>query len=164
MPNLVLYIIGVSGCGKSTIGRSLSEKTGIPFYDGDDFHPAANIEKMKAGQALTDEDRWGWLAAINQFAQDTIQEGALIIACSALKEKYRRVLEKELEGKCKWIHLQLDFDLIAKRLEERSDHFMPPDLLASQFEDLEIPKNALHITNVEVKDTVAQILAGLPKQ
>jgi len=163
MSNLVLYIIGVSGCGKSTIGRALSEETGIPFYDGDDFHPPANIQKMASGSALTDEDRWGWLEAINKFAQEKSKAHALIIACSALKQKYRLLLEKDLDGKCKWIHLQNDFELIAERLKKRTDHFMPPALLASQFEALEIPTDALSISNIEVKDTVAQILAILPK-
>ncbi len=164
MSNLVIYIIGVSGCGKTTIGQALSKETAIPFYDGDDFHPVENIQKMQAGNALTDEDRWGWLAAINRFAQEKNKAHGLIIACSALKEKYRLILEKGLEGHCLWIHLQNDFDLIAERLEKRSDHFMSPSLLASQFEALETPEKAFSITNVEVKDTVAQILAILAER
>ena len=95
---MIIQVIGVSGCGKSTIARKLSESLGIPYYDADDFHPKANIDKMSTGQPLDDADRAPWLAILSNNLQQWEKEGGAILACSALKEKYRQVLSKNLEN------------------------------------------------------------------
>ena len=151
--------MGVSGSGKSTIGRAFAEATGGTFLDGDDFHPAANIEKMSKGTPLDDEDREGWLAAL----RDAIAGSAapvLCVACSALKEKYREVLRtpgREL----KFIYLHGSKALLEKRLSDRSGHFMPPGLLESQLADLQVPTDAI---TVDISGSPDEIVAGLCKK
>lgn len=156
----IVIIMGVSGSGKSTIGQALSEQTGIPFFDADDYHPPANFEKMKSGQALQDEDRWPWLHRLAEllFLQQKQQRGA-ILACSALKTKYRDLLANDLLPAPLWIYLDGSPELIAERLQARSGHFMPPALLASQFEALEIPKKAIRVPiDQDVESIVSDIL------
>jgi len=142
MPKII-FVMGVSGSGKTTIGKLLSERSGLPFFDGDDFHPIENIEKMQSGKPLDDNDRQGWLQAINQAAKVATQQSGGIFACSALKATYRRLLENGIESPIVWVFLDGDFDLIQQRLAQRKAHFMPPGLLKSQFEALERPKNAV---------------------
>ena len=113
--------MGVSGSGKTTIGKLLSQKTGIPFFDGDDFHSAANKEKMKAGNPLTDADRLGWLQVLNRQAKEESVKGGAIIACSALKEKYRKLLSENLENPA-WVFLNGSFELISLRMKNRTGH------------------------------------------
>lgn len=140
----VIYIIGVAGSGKSTIGRQYAEAAGLPFYDGDDFHPPENVAKMAAGQPLEDADRWGWLQAIHQFVQQELQAGrSLALACSALKQAYRQQLSEGITTQVIWVYLEGDFELIRKRMEARKGHFMPAALLQSQFDALEPPANAI---------------------
>jgi carbohydrate kinase (thermoresistant glucokinase family) len=143
--NSIIYIIGVSGSGKTTIGKLLSSQTGIPFFDADDYHSIANKEKMKAGIPLTDEDRSGWLEDVNKLAQEQSKLKGAVIACSALKEKYRTLLSAKLIDHPVWVFLQGNYDLIHQRMEKRTDHYMPVNLLSSQLETLEIPANALTI-------------------
>ncbi len=143
MPYRVIYIMGVAGSGKTTIGRQLSAKTGYPFYDADNFHPQQNTDKMKSGQPLTDEDRWPWLENIHAFAAEKIKTINIIIACSALKEQYRKLLSKEIEPHCRWVYLNGNYETILNRMQTRQGHYMPPALLQSQFEALEIPANAI---------------------
>jgi len=139
----IIILFGVSGCGKSTIGTALSKKTGIPFFDADDFHPAENISKMKSGAPLTDEDRLPWLKALNKkLLQEAKKDGA-ILACSALKESYRVILNKDLTTTPTWGLLNGSFDFILQRINSREGHFMPTSLLQSQFDTLEIPDYAL---------------------
>lgn len=140
----IIYIIGVAGSGKTTIGELLQQKTGIPFFDADDFHPQANKEKMKAGHALNDEDRAAWLKQMNNLAQQQLHLNGAIVACSALKEKYRSVLIMGIT-KPVWIFLHGSFETISERMKNRPGHFMPASLLQSQFESLEIPAHALCI-------------------
>lgn len=142
MSNKIYYIIGVSSCGKSTIGQMLSDRISVPFFDGDDFHPAENITKMKSGQALNDEDRQGWLESINALAIQQSKQSGAIIACSALKKKYRKILRKNIEAQAVFIFLKGDWLTIKNRMEKRSDHFMPIELLQAQFDDLEEPTTA----------------------
>ena len=142
MPHQLIIIMGVSGSGKTTIGQLLSEKTGWPFYDADSFHPQQNIDKMKAGTPLTDEDRWPWLDHMNAFAKEKLTNSNLIFTCSALKEIYRQRLVKGIDNKCRWVYLKGDFDTIAKRMQQREQHYMPPALLQSQFDALEEPEDA----------------------
>jgi len=139
----VIYVIGVSGSGKTTIGKRLSAKMKIPFFDADDFHSPANKEKMKTGRPLTDDDRADWLASLNALAQKQMKTTGAIIACSALKEKYRKVLSEGISVPLFWIFLQGGYDLIRKRMESRTDHFMPPAMLSSQFDALEIPEECM---------------------
>lgn len=156
MKSCIIYIMGVSGSGKTTIGKRLSDKINFSFFDGDDFHSLANKEKMKAGIPLTDEDRAGWLLSINKFAKGK-KEGA-IIACSALKEKYRKTLGDGFAIPVYWVFLQGSFELIQKRMKERKDHFMPTGLLSSQFDTLEPPANSIIIdiskTPEEIVETI----------
>lgn len=137
--------MGVSGSGKTTIGSLLSAKTGYAFYDADNFHPLENINKMKAGQQLTDWDRLPWLKNINTFVLDQIKNHSIIIACSALKEAYRKILSKQLENQCSWVFLKGDFNTIRNRVDKRTDHFMPIDLLQSQFDILEMPVGSIKV-------------------
>lgn len=159
----VIYIMGVSGSGKTTIGQLLSEKTGIPFFDADDFHSAANKAKMHAGQALTDEDRRGWLITLSELAQKQQQSQGAIIACSALKEQYRITLGSHLQ-KPVWVFLKGDFNTIKSRLDKRTNHYMPANLLQSQFETLEIPANAFSVDiNNEPDEIVNEIIIHINK-
>lgn len=138
--------MGVSGSGKSTIGKLLSEALKIQFLDGDDFHPQSNIDKMSYGIPLTDENRFPWLVAINEKCKQIIkQEESLVFACSALKKSYRELLSKAIEDKIVFIYLKADKNLIFERLSSRKEHFMTSALLDSQFETLEEPKNCIEI-------------------
>jgi len=153
--SLAIFIMGVSGVGKSTIGNLLSKKLSIPFFDGDDYHPKENIKKMEGGHALNDDDRYEWLVNLNTLAQEQTQHNSCIIACSALKESYRKILKKNIEKNIKWVLLSGTFDQILERLQQRKDHFMPSSLLKSQFETLETPIDSLNadITNSPQKIT-----------
>lgn len=139
----IIYIMGVSGCGKTTVGKLLALETGLPFFDGDDFHPPENVSKMASGNSLDDKDRAVWLDKLNSLSR--IQEGdnGAVIACSALKDKYRRQLEQGLTEKPKWVFLEGSYEEILNRLKQRKGHYMPPSLLRSQFDALEEPSNAL---------------------
>ena len=143
MPNKVIIIMGVSGSGKTTIGKMLAEKTRFEFYDADNFHPKENIEKMQAGIPLTDEDRWPWLDNMNNFAKEKIKTGNVIVTCSALKEIYRLRLCKGIETSCRWIFLKGTYDMILQRMQQRKEHYMPASLLQSQFDALEEPTGAI---------------------
>jgi gluconokinase len=136
---LVIVLMGVSGCGKSTVGGELSRLLGWPFRDADSFHPPANVEKMSRGVPLTDEDRWPWLDAIGAFIGERLAGGEPgIVSCSALKRVYRTRIGAKRQG-VRLVYLLGSQDLIATRLAGRKDHFMPAELLASQFATLEEP-------------------------
>ena len=156
--NPTVYIImGVSGCGKSTIGKGLATALSISFYDGDDFHSSENTNKMTQGVALTDEDRYSWLLDINKNCKQAIQENkSIVFACSALKNKYRELLAKGIEKNVLYIYLEGNKELIYKRLEARNHHFMPASLLESQFDILEVPEKALKIDISAHQDTIIQ--------
>jgi len=153
----IIYIMGVAGSGKTTIGKLLNQKTGIPFFDADDFHPQANKEKMKAGHALNDEDRAAWLQELNSLAMEQTQLNGAIIACSALKEKYRSVLNMGIT-KPIWIFLQGSYETIMERMKNRPGHFMPASLLQSQFDSLEIPADALSISIEKEAESIVEII------
>nr|WP_292960702.1 gluconokinase [Muricauda sp. UBA7809] len=162
MPNgkTVIVIMGVSGSGKSKIGKLLSEQLDRPFYDGDDFHPKANVEKMASGTPLTDEDRKEWLIQLNKLAIDHRRKGA-IIACSALKKNYRSILRAGMGNSMVFVYLKGSFELIKSRLKKRKGHFMPMDLLKSQFDTLEPPFKAI---TVSIEKTPENIIKEIVKQ
>ncbi|SNR32929.1 NADP-dependent phosphogluconate dehydrogenase [Lutibacter flavus] len=159
--NNVFFVMGVSGVGKSTIGNLLSKELGIPFFDGDDFHPKENILKMSKGEPLNDEDRFGWLATLNKLAKDQLKENSCVIVCSALKNKYREILSNGVENNTKWIHLVGSYELISERMKQRSNHFMPTGLLKSQKDILENPVNAI---NVNISLTPLEIVEVIKKE
>lgn len=144
--NFIIFLIGVSAVGKTTIGKSLSKSLKVPFFDADDYHPQSNKLKMASGIPLTDDDRQGWLLRINELAEEQIKKNSCIIACSALKKSYRKTLQEGVESQVKWIFLDGDFELLKKRLADRKDHFMPISLLQSQFETLEKPDDAFRVS------------------
>lgn len=136
-------VMGVSGCGKSSVASLLASRTGGLFLDADDFHPAANVAKMAAGIPLSDEDRWPWLDALNQELEAQAQTGRFVfLACSALRQVYRDRLSEGLPT-LRFIYLKGSKELIRQRMQSRENHFMPPALLDSQFATLEEPVNAI---------------------
>jgi len=148
--------MGVSGTGKSTIGKALSLALDIPFFDGDDFHPVANIEKMTEGLPLNDEDRKPWLEKLGLLAASELEKKGAIIACSALKASYRTLLSKNISNHTKWVFLHGSSEVIRERMKNRSDHFMPPALLKSQFDALEIPENAIKISILDAPNDIVK--------
>ena len=134
--SLRLVIMGVAGCGKSTVGAALSEQLDIPYRDGDDLHSAEAVEKMRAGIPLNDEDRWPWL---DRIAEALRNKAPLIIGCSALRRVYRDRIRAGAGGEVTFVHLAGDRDLIASRMATRAGHYMPLSLLDSQFATLERP-------------------------
>lgn len=138
---MVVIILGVSGAGKTTLGKLLARELGWAFYEADDFHSPANVEKMHAGIRLTDEDRWPWLESLRELVQRCLAAGEnAILACSALKKAYRQHLR--VNSEVKLVYLRGDFTLITDQLRHRHGHFMNPALLRSQFADFEEPQPA----------------------
>lgn len=151
--------MGVSGCGKSSVGRLLAEELGWDFYDADDFHPQANVEKMAQGTALNDSDRAPWLASLNELISTSLKvDRPGVLACSALKERYRQQLMAGNDG-VQLVYLKGSYDLIWSRMAARADHFMKPHMLKSQFETLEEPVNAITVdVSLSLTDSVQTIL------
>jgi gluconokinase len=159
-----LVVMGVSGSGKSTIGETLAGRLGWRFEDGDRFHPASNVAKMSAGQPLTDDDRRPWLQAIADEIDRVCKAGQrMVVACSALKRAYRDIL---LHGRndVRIVFLDGTEALIASRLAQRKGHFMPPGLLASQFQTLEPPGPSEHPITVSIDGTVEAIVDAIIRQ
>lgn len=156
----VLVIMGVSGSGKTEIGKLLATKLEYPFFDGDDYHPEANIKKMSSGTPLNDEDRKEWLINLNQLALEYRYNGA-VIACSALKKNYRGLLQAGMGNCLAFVYLQGSFELIKARLEKRKGHFMPITLLQSQFDTLEPPTKAI---TVSIEESPTEIVEGILEQ
>lgn len=159
---MIIVLMGVSGNGKSTIGKQLNQQLGWPFLDADDFHTAKNISKMASGTALNDHDRWPWLDRLADELQHYIERGeSAILACSALKKSYRQRLAPDRVN-VHFVQLDGDYDLILSRLNQRSDHFMPADLLRSQFADLEPCLNGLVVSVDQSPEAITeQILCRL---
>ena len=154
--------MGVSGCGKSTVGAALARRLGIRFVEGDGLHPPANVEKMTGGEALGDTDREPWLQAITrEIGVAVAAEEGLVVSCSALKKNYRTILRSG-DPALVFVHLVVPEEEVRRRMESR-DHFMPPELLASQFRDLEEPDEAIVIDATlpvaGIVDRIARALA-----
>lgn len=157
-----LYVVmGVSGCGKSTIAEALAKRTGGVFLDADNYHPPANRQKMAAGIPLTDDDRWGWLAALNfELRKFLDKPEPVFLACSALREAYRQCLCAGIPERT-FIYLKGSQACIGLRLAARTGHFMSPSLLASQFATLEEPSNAI---TVNIDQPVTSLVEEIVKK
>jgi gluconokinase len=164
---MVVILMGVSGSGKTVVGEALAARLGWKFEDADDWHPAANVEKMRSGQPLTDADRQPWLQALNEAIRDWVPSGQnVVLACSALKESYRETLRRGVSDSSavRFVYLKGTYDEIKARLDHRHGHFMPESLLRSQFADLEEPSEAEALPvdiGLSVEGAVDAIVAGL---
>src|SRR5437667_1707949 len=159
---MVIVLVGVAGSGKTSVGLALAAQLGWGFRDADEFHPLANVEKMSRGIPLTDRDRQPWLAAIRASIDETLARGGhTVVACSALKERYRQIIVSD-PARVKLVHLTGDRALIAERMRARQGHFMKPGMLSSQFSDLEPPRDALAVDIAPPPEVIAaQIRAAL---
>jgi gluconokinase len=157
-----LIVMGVSGCGKSSIGKALAEQLGWDFYDADDFHPPENVSKMANGIPLTDSDRAPWLAALHDMISSSLKKNQPgVLACSALKENYRRQLMKDIDN-VRLVYLKGSYDLIWSRMSGRKDHYMKPEMLQSQFDTLEEPTHALTIDiSISIDEIIQKILGQI---
>jgi gluconokinase len=154
---MVIILMGVTGSGKTTAGRKLAESLGWDYFDADDFHSAANVAKMKSGVPLNDEDRNPWLESLQRLIKERLANGQpAVLACSALKQTYREVLI--IDDRVKLVYLKGDYDLIKARLGARSNHYMNPSLLESQFQTLEEPPGALCIDIQSPPDEIVGII------
>jgi gluconokinase len=154
---VIVIVFGVSGAGKTTIGKLLAKELGWKFYEADDFHPRANIEKMHSGRPLTDEDRWPWLERLReQITRSVAANENAVLACSALKRAYRERLRVTDDVKC--VFLRGDCGLIEKQLRGRHGHFMNPALLKSQFADLEEPGADEDVLTIDLGRTPGELV------
>ena len=163
-PPLAVFVMGVTGSGKSTFGTALGEAWGWPYHDADDYHPPANVKKMRAGTPLTDADREPWLKALHEAAAQAVRaDEGIIIGCSALKVSYRQVLRGDLECVV-FLWLDVPREVLQRRMDTRRGHFMPASLLASQIATLERPKHAIRLdgdqpVNALVEEATARVKA-----
>ena len=155
----IFIVMGVSGCGKSTVGERLAAHINAPFYDADDFHPAANIAKMASGLPLNDDDRAPWLAQLRALIESHLQKDEpAVLACSALKNAYRTALH--VNANVQFIYLHGSFNLIWSRMQARQNHYMKADMLTSQFEALEQPHKSEALI-VSINQPLESILAEI---
>ena len=156
---MIVVLMGVCGCGKTTVGRPLAQELGWTFVDADDLHPRANVEKMASGVPLTDEDRWPWYERIVAELRRLTRSGKhVVLACSALKQAYRERLARA--GDLRIVYMKGDAATIEPRIASRSGHFMPASLLASQFAALEEPSDAIV---VDVAQPIAAQVAAIAR-
>jgi gluconokinase len=151
---LRIVIMGVAGCGKSSVGEGLAARLGVPYRDGDDLHSAKNVEKMRAGLPLTDDDRWPWLDSVAAALRET---APIILGCSALKRVYRDRIRQGSGGPVTFVHLAGSRELIAARMAQRRGHYMPLSLLDSQFAALEPPDPEEGVT-VDITPPTPQVI------
>ncbi len=156
---MIYVVMGVSGCGKSSIGQLLADKLNVKFYDADDFHSASSVEKMSNGIPLNDDDRLPWLTSLAEHMVEWNRQGGGVLACSALKQKYRDWLSQHQPEQVTFVYLKGSFELISNRLAERKGHFMNANLLTSQFETLEEPTEGIIVSiEPQPEQIVEQIL------
>ncbi|KAF3695715.1 putative gluconokinase [Channa argus] len=178
---MIYIIMGVSGCGKSTLGAVLSEKLGWPLYEGDDYHPQENIEKMARGEALTDQDRLPWLLKLHEIIQRERSSGSdALVVCSALKRLYRQILlngskalaasssqDQEIQPSTStgvfFLFLHGDYDLIYQRMVARRGHYMKADLLRSQFDALEPPLDDENVLSLDISRSITDMAMVVEK-
>lgn len=154
-----IVLMGVSGCGKTTVGLALGCRLGVSYRDGDDLHSPENIAKMSRGEPLTDDDRWPWLARVGQALS---QAGTgIVVGCSALKRRYRDRIRQVADGEVIFVHLAGSRDLVEARLAARSGHFMPAGLLDSQFASLEPPGSDERAVTVDIGQPLDDIVAHI---
>ena len=154
---MIVIIFGVSGAGKTTVDKLLAHEVGWRFIEADDFHPAANIEKMRSGHPLTDKDRWPWLEGLRQQIERSLSAGEnTVLACSALKRVYRDHLR--VSDEVKFVFLRGDYAVVEKQLHNRHGHFMDANLLQSQFDDLEEPQLDENVLTIELGRTPEEIV------
>ncbi|MCI0488900.1 MAG: gluconokinase [Blastocatellia bacterium] len=163
---MIIVLIGVTGSGKTTVGKLIADLLGWPFYDADDFHPEANIIKMRSGIPLTDADRAPWLHALERLIADSLSGNhSAVLACSALKEAYREHLRAPSASdpsSVRFVYLRISPVVAEQRLQQRPDHFMPPGLVPSQFEALEEPADALIVeATLEPREIASEIRQAL---
>ncbi len=156
-----IVVMGVSGCGKTTVGAALAVRLGAGFTDGDALHPAANFARMSRGEALTDEDRWPWLTRVGEALRG---DGMRIVGCSALKRSYRDHIRHVAGGPVMFIHLAGSKAVIAERMRARRGHFMPPALLDSQFATLEPPGPDEGAVRVEIDQPFGAVIDAIVVQ
>lgn len=159
--NRRIVLMGVAGCGKSAVGAALAARIGATYLDGDDLHPQENIDKMRRGEALTDEDRWPWLTLVGRKL--AAPDGILVLGCSALKRRYRDHIRKEAGAPVLFVHLAGSRDLIADRMKSRTGHFMPASLIDSQFAALEPPAPDEIAMTVDIDRPVEQIVDDIAR-
>jgi gluconokinase len=160
-PPQTVLLTGVSGAGKSTVGRAVADAIGAVLVDADDLHPAANVAKMAAGTALTDDDREPWIdRLVDELRRREVAGDRVVLACSALRRVHRDRLVAAVAD-VGVVHLEVGADVLARRLAERTGHFMPPELLASQLADLEPPSSDCVVVDGErpLAEVVADIVA-----
>ncbi|MGP4805954.1 gluconokinase [Agrobacterium cavarae] len=153
-----IIVMGVSGCGKSTVGAELAEELGMPFQEGDRLHPKANVEKMSAGTPLTDEDRWPWLDLVGAELRQGYEAGGVVISCSALKKSYRDRLRTACGGPLAFVFLEGSVELLTRRMGARKGHFMPLSLLKTQLDTLEVPTGEPGVVTVNIDATPDEIV------
>ena len=154
---MIIIIMGVSGAGKTTVGRFLANELGWKFYDADDFHSAANKDKMSRGFPLTDEDRANWLVSLREMLNQNIETNqSIVLACSALKQKYRDFLQ--VNDEIHFVYLCGTYQQIKTRMKERKDHYMKHGMLASQFDVLEEPSDALVVDIAKKPEEIIAII------
>jgi gluconokinase len=165
IPARIIIAMGVSSSGKSTVGQSIARRLHVPFLDGDGYHPEANVEKMRAGIPLTDDDRWPWLErlaiALHQAAE---KKGAAVGACSALRRVYRDYLIEKAGEPILFVYLDGSREVIAARMAKRKHEYMPTSLLDSQFATLEVPDPTVeNVLPVPVTDSIEKITQTVTK-
>ena len=163
MNHPLIIVMGVSGSGKTTVGELLAKYLNLPFFDGDDFHSAANVAKMAAGHPLTDADRHDWLSSLAVHLGEWEQASGAVLACSALREAYRQTLQAGAHEPLRWVFLDGSRDLLESRLESRQGHYMKASMLDSQLATLEKPTYGLRV-ELQPDETPAQVVARVEAQ
>lgn len=159
----MVIVFGVAGVGKTTVGKLLAERLGWKFYDADDFHPRANIQKMENGLPLTDQDRQPWLDSLRARIKESLAANEdAVLACSALKKKYRDQLR--INRDVKFVFLQGERDRIAKQLKERRGHFFDSKLLDTQFADLEEPDSSEGVLKMQLRDEPRELVRKIREE